>query len=88
MEYKIAEKIAHRTLESEVVVLNLQNGLYYVLNETASKIWEWLFVSKKSITKVISSLASEYHIDDKEMLKKDLDEQLDFWLKENLIEKA
>ena len=88
MTYKIAENIAHRTLENEVVVLNLKNGLYYVLNETASKIWEWLFVGKKSISKLISSFVDEYRLDDKDAVKKDIEEQLDYWLKENLIEKA
>ena len=88
MSYKVAENITHRKMENEVVVLNLKNGLYYVLNETASKIWDWLFVDHKSIPKLIAAFSSEYKIDDKDMLKKDLEEQLDFWLKENLIEKA
>lgn len=87
MKFKIADNIAHRTLENEVVVLNLKNGLYYVLNETASRMWEWLFVNKISIPKVISSLVNMYKIDD-DMIKKDIDEQLDFWLKENLIRKS
>ncbi len=88
MNYKIAENIAHRTLEKEVVVLNLKNGLYYVLNDTASRIWEWLFVSKYNISKVVSSMSSEYNMDDKEQIKKDVEAQLSFWQAENLIEKS
>lgn len=88
MSYKIAENIAHRTLEKEVVVLNLKNGLYYVLNDTASRIWEWLFVSKYTMSKVVSSISSEYKMNDKEQIKKDVEEQLSFWQAENLIEKS
>ena len=85
---KIAENIANRTIENEVVVLNLKNGLYYVLNETAIRMWEWLFVNKKSLSKIVSNIASEYQVEDKDMIKKDVDEQLDYWIKENLIVKA
>jgi hypothetical protein len=88
MDYKIAENIAHRTFENEVMVLNLDNGLYYVLNETASIMWKWLFINKKSLSKVVSTIASGYHEEDKEMIKKDVDEQLDYWIKENLIVKT
>lgn len=86
VKYKIAESIAYRKLENEVVVLNLKNGLYYVLNGTASKIWEWHLVNKKNIPKLISFFADDYQMDEKDTIKKDIEEQLDFWLKEKLIE--
>jgi hypothetical protein len=88
MSFKIAENIAYRTLENEVVVLNLKNGLYYVLNETASRMWEFLFVNKKNVQKTVSAVADKYKVSDKDMVKKDIEEQLDYWLKESLIEKT
>lgn len=71
-------------LENEVVILNLKNGLYYVLNKTASEVWDLLFVTKLSIAKVISNLTHKYEINPN-TIKKDINEQLDYWSKENII---
>lgn len=88
MRFKVAKNIVRRKLENEVVILNLKNGLYYVLNDTAGSIWDGLFVDNRSAAQVVGSIAGEYRTADKNVIQKDMNEQLDYWLKENLIVKA
>jgi len=88
MGYKIESDITHRTLEREVVVLNLKSGLYYVLNETSSRIWELLFVKNEDVPKAASIIADEYRLDNDEGVRKDIEEQVEYWLAESLIAKT
>ncbi|MFH1369018.1 MAG: PqqD family protein [Elusimicrobiota bacterium] len=84
MKYTIAKNISYRELENEVVVLNLSNGLYYTLNDTSSNIWKMLFVKKMAVQKIVDGLHKKYK-QDTGVIKADVKEQLDYWLKEKLI---
>ncbi|OGF68059.1 MAG: hypothetical protein A2Y62_13770 [Candidatus Fischerbacteria bacterium RBG_13_37_8] len=64
MKYKIAKNISYRMLENDIVILNHESGYYYVLNETASKIWEFLFVKKVKLRDTIENFVSEYKIEE------------------------
>lgn len=49
-------------LNGEKVMMNLETGQYFVLNEVASRIWE-LIESPILVNEVINSLLKEYDID-------------------------
>lgn len=35
-------KIAHDTIDGEVIVINFENGQYFSLQNTAATVWQWL----------------------------------------------
>jgi len=49
-------------IDNEVVMLSLNNGEYYALNEIASNVWD-LLESKISLIDIISRITEEYNID-------------------------
>lgn len=51
-------------LNGEKVMMNLETGQYFVLNDVASRIWE-LIEEPIVVTEVINSLLKEYDIDNK-----------------------
>ncbi len=68
------ERVYHRTQETpwnsiddEAVVLNLENGHYYVLNETGRRIWE-LLDGKLSLEQIASLLCEEYEVEQSKSL--------------------
>lgn len=43
MSYRINnESITYKVFDGEVVIINLQKGLYYSLSETAALLWQWI----------------------------------------------
>ncbi|MBL7198365.1 MAG: PqqD family protein [Candidatus Omnitrophica bacterium] len=64
------DKIGHRIIDGEAVILNLDNGNYYSLNEVGTKIWEAIN-RQKSLGKILSLLEEKYQLPEKR-LKSDL----------------
>lgn len=60
----ILEDIDVTDLNGEKVMMNLETGQYFVLNDVASRIWE-LIESPIIVNEVINSLLKEYDIDNK-----------------------
>jgi hypothetical protein len=54
------EDVLIRTVGDELVLLDLQKGVYYGLNATGARIWE-LLASGLSIDETIACLESEHH---------------------------
>lgn len=53
------EKVVWRTVDGEAVVLNLDNGIYYILNEVGSRIWEHL-AEGKGIEEIADKIAVQF----------------------------
>ena len=76
MKKKKAEKLSahsvvHRDpdqefskIDEEVIMLNVNNGEYYALNDVASRIWEMIDTPLK-VADLIAKLTEEYEIDKK-----------------------
>lgn len=77
------ENIADRIIENETVVLNLDNGMYYSLNEVGTHIWRFLDQGK-SIDEIIAHLAAMYTVTQKN-LTHDVATLIDELVKERLI---
>ena len=73
-----------KKLDGEWVFLNLQNGVYYGLNETGSLIWDELKTAKDSET-VLNRLQGSFGVN-RSALEKDLNKFLRELKKEGLIE--
>ncbi len=78
--------IAHRLIDNEAVILNLETGVYYSLDAAGADIWE-LLCNNKSIGQVIEYLKETYDATE-ERLKKDTLKLLENLEKEQLIKKA
>lgn len=50
-------------LNGEMVMMNLEKGEYFVLNDTGSRIWN-IISEPKTIKQIVSELLEEYSIDD------------------------
>lgn len=69
--YKInKDKITYRIVDSEAIILNLDNRYYYSLNEVGTEIWE-LFTKGETAQKIIDIIADGYNVD-KKKVKDDL----------------
>ena len=84
--YKInSEDITYRIIDNEAVILNLDNGYYYSLNEVGTRIWEAID-KRKNLGEILDLLKEKYHMSEKQLkddllaLAKDLE-------KEEIIEK-
>jgi hypothetical protein len=49
-------------LSGDVVILNLNNGTYYALNETGARLWN-LIQKPCSVETILDTLLTEYNVD-------------------------
>ena len=59
---RVAGHVLHHELEGESVLLNVENGSYYGLNETGTLIWS-LLDQAKDLGAVQDRLKSDYEVD-------------------------
>ncbi|MBL7196922.1 MAG: PqqD family protein [Candidatus Omnitrophica bacterium] len=86
LKYKIdKDKATYRVIDGEAVILNLDNGYYYSLNEIGTKIWEAID-KQKGLSQILDSLEEEYQLPEKQ-LKSDLLGLVKDLEKEELIKK-
>jgi hypothetical protein len=67
---KISPDVVFRTLDGEAVLLNLQSGVYFGLNEMGTKIWN-ILAENCSLEEVHSRILQEYAVEP-ELAKTDL----------------
>ncbi|MCD6352720.1 MAG: PqqD family protein [Proteobacteria bacterium] len=79
-----SEKIAWRVVEEDSVLLNLDTGYYYTLNEVGRFLWESLD-GKKELSAIHKEILDHYDVDP-ETAKSDILELIDNLLKEGLVE--
>lgn len=77
------EKVSWRVIGDELLVLNLDNGNYYDLNEVAGQVWNGI-IEKKSLGEIFETLKKEYRVDEKR-LESDLKKIVAELQKERLI---
>jgi len=80
------DKITHRVVDSEVVILNLESGNYYTINETGAIIWKALD-DKKCLSEILDLLKNEYQYSADRSFEKDVEDFIKFLEKENIIKK-
>jgi hypothetical protein len=67
---KVSDDVVSRDLEGEAVVLNLETGIYFGLNEVGTRIWS-LIEQHGSLQKVFAIIKDEYDVPS-ETLENDL----------------
>lgn len=79
-----AQDTPWNVIDEEAVVLNLDSGHYYILNETGCRVWE-LLDGKNTITDIATQISQEYDVT-KETLTFDIAKILAELLGEKLVE--
>ena len=59
--FSIPEHVLARKLEDEMVLLNLDSGEYFGLNDTGTRVWE-LLADGRSSEEVIERLTEEFEV--------------------------
>jgi len=62
------DNVVYRIIDREAVILNLDDGNYYNLNETGTEIWEAIN-SRKEPGRIITQFSKEYAIPEKQLHK-------------------
>ena len=79
----LSPDVVFRTLEGEVVLLNLQSGVYFGLNETGTTIWNFLN-ENGSLEATHSQMVKQYAVEP-EVAKRDLLQLISSLLEKGLI---
>ena len=59
--FRIPEHVLSRKLDDEMVLLNLDSGEYFGLNDTGTRVWE-LLADGRSRQEVINCLTEEFEV--------------------------
>jgi hypothetical protein len=81
---RVSPNTLHREVQGETVLLHLDGGQYFGLDETATRIWQ-LIVEKGDLAEVEAALLDEFNVD-KAVLSSDLGRIVDELLAKGLIE--
>jgi hypothetical protein len=84
--YAVAPGAVWKELDGSIVVVNTVTGAYYSLNESALTIWQDIIAGKTG-REAAEHLAQIYAADCA-VIANDVQECLDFWLKEDLLVEA
>ena len=68
---------------AETVLLNVETGVYYTLDELGGRIWD-LIVQNNDEIKIVSKITHEYNVSEKQA-EKDIKNLLKYLIKEKLI---
>jgi len=77
------EKVFWREVDGEMVILNIESGFYYSLDETASFIWSRL-AGGQSPENIVDDMVKVYEVS-VATAQKDLEIFLEYFRKESLI---
>ncbi len=77
------ETAAFRIIDNEAVILNLNNGIYYSLNEVGTKVWE-LCTGSNSLRDITAAIVEEFEVQD-DIAQKDVSEIIIDLLKDGLV---
>ena len=83
MAYTIPGNITWKNVSSGTVLLNLDSGEYYTLNDTGSLIWAGIMESKES-TNIVANIVAEFECDES-TAESDYNEYIQYLLNEKLL---
>lgn len=72
---KRGEQVIAQRASNDLLLLNMEDGNYYSLNEIGGRIWE-LCDGNRSVSQLIAALAAEYEVSH-EVLEKDVSDLLE-----------
>jgi hypothetical protein len=82
--FKRNKDVVWRTLGDDCILLHLESGIYYTLNEEGRMLWEALDGENK-LAEIRATIMEQYEVD-AGTIQKDLIEIMEDLIKENLVE--
>ena len=82
--YKASTKYLYSEIDSEAVILDINTGTYFGLNEVSNRIWQ-LLQSPASESEIVTQILTEYDVTQEEA-EKDLHGLLQEMLSTGLVE--
>jgi predicted DNA-binding transcriptional regulator len=64
--YAVSESVLFRELQGEAVLLEIESGVYFGLNEIGSRIWN-LLVAHGELERVLTELLDEYDVSERRL---------------------
>jgi hypothetical protein len=86
MGVKIPGHVTWKILKSGTVLLDVNSGTYFTLNQTASEIWDNI-IAEKNREQIVSALCDSYDCS-QEQAEKDVKDTFTFLLNEGLLEEG
>ncbi len=83
MAYSLTEEFVWKEVGDQVVVLNLDSGVYYSLNPTGSRVWKGL-MEQSSLEDIVGKLCDEYRVNEA-TARKDAEEMIDQFLAKKML---
>ena len=84
--YKINSNISWKLLKDKVVAVNTDDGSYYTFNYTSSLIWQGIDQAK-TVEEITRLLQAEFP-ENSDSILQDIQEIINYWLFEKLINKV
>jgi hypothetical protein len=76
-----------REFDGELVILDLDGGLYYGLDEIASAAWTRVCDQKKSIREAVSDMLARYEVDEQTLMN-DIVALATEWITKGLVQQV
>ncbi len=83
-EIRIPDEVVYEVLDGEAIVLNLESGVYYTLNETGTRIWQ-LLSEHGRVDAVKSAMLEEFETT-AEAVEADISKLIDDLREQGLLE--
>jgi hypothetical protein len=78
------ENVFARDFDGEIVLLDLDAGVYYGLDAIASRAWRELCDGRQSLAETVSKMHSSYDVDEPTLMR-DLSHLASEWLAKGLV---
>ncbi len=59
----VPEGVVFRDLDGEIVLLNLNSGIYFGLDQVGTRLWHWL-ANHRALTLVLAEMLREFDLDE------------------------
>ena len=73
-----------KIIDGKAIIINLESGSYFLLNETGSRLWQ-LLDGKRNVKEIVKKIHSEFEAE-QHIIEKDVSELIAKLEKEGLVE--
>ncbi|MGA7872478.1 MAG: PqqD family protein [Candidatus Binatus sp.] len=83
---RVVDDVVWTDLDDEVVILKLDTGIYFGLNQVGARIWTLIAAGRRR-EEILQSLATQYNVS-RDQIERDFDELISDLSNEGLIKTA
>jgi hypothetical protein len=83
-KWRVSQGVLSSKIDNEIVLMSIESGYYYTLDQTGSIVWDLLSKQQSTIEELTVQLMEEFEVD-KETCMKDVQEFIDDMASKKLI---